>query len=234
MKAASASGRYVEMSAAALTRLRAELPNYDGLAKEGKRALTTAEYLYGAQGESGAPDFARSIAFSYSLAVECEVRVRLKGRITRLANAPASRRLFEACFDVKTGRVDMFFQRSLMQATRNRSIHFTIASVKYILVAMLSRKGKFKVDGLKDVGLILLCFARKYSFRRWGKAFEVNNPMRVKGLRTDEEVIVLAGLLIALQYARNPYVHPDTGKREQLTHLREIALKCLNELGKLV
>ncbi len=234
MQAASTSDRYEDLSAAALTRLRGELREYDGLADETKRALTTAEYLYGAQGESGAPDFSRSIAFSYSLAVECEVRVRLKGRITRLANAPAHRRLLEACMDLKTGRMDMCFQQSLMQATRYRGIHFTIASVKFILMGMLSRKGKSKAYGLKDVGLIMLCFAREYSFRRSGKVIKVNNPLRLKGLGSEAELIGLAGSLIALQHARNPYVHPDTGKREQLTHLRQGSLESLNQLGKLV
>jgi ActR/RegA family two-component response regulator len=232
MKAASTSDRYEDLSAAALTRLRRELRDYDGLSEETKRALTTAEYLHGTQGESGTPDFSRSIAFSYSLAVECEVRVRLKGRITRLANAPAHRRLLEACMDLKTGRMDMCFQQSLMQATRYRGIHFTIASVKFILMGMLSRKGKSKAYGLKDVALIMLCFAREYSFRSGGKEIKVKNPLRVKGLGSEEELIALVGSLIALQQARNPYVHPDTGKREQLSHLRQLALESLKQLGK--
>jgi CheY-like chemotaxis protein len=231
MQAATASDRYKELSVTAEERLRAELPDYDALDKEGKRALTTAEYLYGTQGESGTPDFARSIAFSYSLSVECEVRARLKGRITRLANAPANRRLFEACVDLKTRRIDISFQQSLMQAVRSRKIHFAIANVKYILLGMLSRKGKFKADGLKDVGIILLCFAREYSFLRWGQTIHVKNPMRVKGLHSDDEVLTLAGRLIALQYARNPYVHPDTGKCEHLATLRQSALACLTALS---
>jgi CheY-like chemotaxis protein len=234
MQAATTSLQYDELSAAALERLRGELPDYDGLAEETKRGLTTAEYLYGTQGQSNTPDFTRSIAFSYSLAVECEVRARLKGRITRLANNPTSRRVFEACMDVKTRRVDIAFQQHLMQTVRGRDIHFTIASVKSLLVGLMTRKGNFRADGLKDVGIILLCFARKYSFSRWGQQIEISNPLRIRGLRSQEEVIALAGLLIALQYARNPYVHPDTGKREHLANLRQIALDCLNTLGKLV
>jgi len=232
MQAATTSYRYGELSSAALARLQGELPDYDDLAEETRRALTTAEYLYGTQGESGAPDFSRSSAFSYSLAVECEVRARLKGRITRLANDPVNRRLFEACLDVKTRRVDIAFQQSLMQSVRGRGIHFTIASVNYLLSGLMSRKGKFKADGIKDVGLVLLCFAREYSFSRWGQQIKVSNPLRLKGLRSQEEVIALAGLLIALQYARNPYVHPDTGKRENLASLRQIALECLKTLGQ--
>lgn len=234
MQAATTSHRYDELSTAALQRLRGELPDYDGLAEETRRALTTAEYLYGTQGQSGAPDFERSIAFSYSLAVECEVRARLKGRITRLANDPANRRVFEACIDVKAQRVDIAFQQSLMQAVRGRDIHFTIANLKYLLLGLMSRKGKFKADGIKDVGIILLCFAREYSFSRWGQQIEVRNPLRLKGLDSQDEVIELAGLLIALQYARNPYVHPETGKRAQLAGLRQMTFECLSALGKLV
>jgi DNA-binding response OmpR family regulator len=232
MQAAVSSERYEELCADAVERLRAELPDFGQLARDSKRALTTAEYLLGAQGESGAPDFARSIAFSYSLAVECEVRARLKGRITRLANDPQNRRLFEACVDPKSGRVDAAFQGSLMVGARRRNIKFTIANVKYILLGLLSRKGKFKADGLKDVGIILLCFARHYAFPRWGQQIKVENPMRVRGLQSDDQVLTLAGLLIKLQYARNPYVHPNTGKCERLAALRQTALDCLNELSR--
>ena len=233
MQVASASDRFEEFSSAALARLRAELPDYDKLSEEARRALMTAEYLFGTQGEAGTPDFARSTAFSYSLAVECEARARLKGRITRLASNPVNRRLFEACMDAKARRVDMFFQQSLLQATRGRQIHFTMVSVKFILLDLLSPRGKFKTESLKDVGLILLCFAREYSFPRWGRQIKVKNPLRVKGLCSQEEVIALAGLLIALQFARNPYVHPETGKREQLAKLRQLAMDSLKQLVKL-
>ncbi len=231
-KAAAASDRYEELSKAALARLRAELTDYDALDKEGKRALTTAEYLYGTQGKGGTPDFARSSAFSYSLAVECEVRARLKGRITRLANAPANRRLFEACMDTRKRQVAPEFQHSLLLSVRGRKIHFAMANVNYIIQGMLARKGNFRADGLKDVGILLICFARAYSFARWGQRIDVRNPMRVKGLESDSQVLALAGLLIRLQYARNPYVHPETGKRERLADLRQTALDCLNELNK--
>jgi len=235
MRAAAATAQFEEMQAAALTRLRAAIPEYDALAEDSRKALATAEYLYGMQDEGSAGmDLSRSIAFSYCFAVETEARARLKGKITRLGSDRMNQRIFEACLERKSRCLDLEFQQQLLQAARSREIKFTMDNIKHVLLGLIHRKERYKPDGLKDVGILLLCFARHYSFHKWGKTLQVKNPMRVKGLTSEDDIVGLAGLLIKLQYARNPYIHPDVHKREQLTALRQIAFDCLNELTKVL
>jgi len=232
MREAAASGQYEELNAAALARLRAVLSGYDALQEDSRKALVTAEYLYGLEDEPTAPDFARTVAFSYCFAVENEVRARLKGRITRLGSDRLNQRIFEACVDKKARRVDMGLHQELMQAVRSRGIKFTIDNVRNVIFGLIHRKERYKPDGLKDVGILLLCFARDYSFSKRGQQIEVRNPMRVKGLPYDDDIINLAGLLISLQFARNPYIHPDVQKRERITTIRQTTFDCLNALSR--
>ena len=234
MQNASESDRDQETYAAALAKLNDNLAGYDGLGDDSRQALATAEYLYELQENRELLDFSRTVAFSYCFAVECEVRIRLKGKITRLASNRINQRIFEACMDKKTRRVDMGFQQNLMLAARNRGVHFTIDNVKAVLMSLMGGEGRFRANGLKDIGILLLCFAREYSFSKWGQTIRVKNPLNVKGLQYEDEVLALAGSLIDLQYARNPYIHPDVKKREQLAKLRQTALDCLNELSRVV
>ena len=233
MQQASDSDQSGEIYAAALAKLKNCIPALNSLKEDSRKALTTAEYLYGLQEEREMLDFSRTIGFSYSFAVENEVRSRLKGKLTRLASNAGHRQLIRNCIDSKTNRVDICFQRELLLTTRNRGIHFTIDNVQHVLRGMLQRGNKFKADGLKDVGIIMLCFGRKYSLNKWGQILTVNNPLKIKGLANDREVIELAGRLIALQYARNPYVHSDLEKMEKLSMLRDTAFECLNGISKL-
>jgi len=234
MRYAAESGRHEEICDISLRSLQERLACFGVLKEESRQALTTAEYLYHAQGESEILNFSRTIAFSYCFAVEHEVRAKLKGRISRLASNPANQRILEACVDRKSRQVDMYFQQSILLATRNKGIHFTMENVQQVLLRMISRGGKFKAEGLKDVGIILLCFARKYNFSKWGQKIEVSDLLNLKGLKDEQELVDLAGNLISLQYARNPYVHPETKKKEQLSMLRATAFECLDGVGRLV
>lgn len=234
MREAAASAQFEELQAMALDRLRGAIPEYDQLAEESRKSLASAEYLYGMQDEGTADmDLSRTIAFSYCFAAESEVRARLKGKITRLGSDRLNQRVFEACVDRKTRRLDVAFQQQLMLTMRRGGIKFTIDNVKHVLLGLMHRKERYRPDGLKDVGILLLCFGREYRFSRWGRLLDVSNPLRLKGLSSGDDVIRLAGLLIALQYARNPYIHPDVQKRERLATVRQTAFDCLDELSKL-
>ena len=234
MQQASSATNRQDLCAAGLQKLKDRLPDYDSLDDDTKQALTTAEYLYAAQKEVEALDFSRTIAFSYCFAVECRTRRKLKGNITCLASNGANQRIFQACVDLRTRRMDHHFQESLHQATRKDGIRFTMDNVHSLILGLIRRKGRFKGEGLKDAGIILLCFGRRYEFTKWGQTIRVDNPLGVSGLAGDDEVVHLASLLISLQNARNPYIHPEfKKKKEQLSVLREIAFECLNELGKL-
>ena len=228
----SDSDQRQEIYTASLQKLKGSLPVYDALKEDSRKALMTAEYLYAQQEQPDMLDFSRTIGFSYSFAVENEVRAKLKGKITRLTSNAGNQKTIQGCIDRKTNRVDMCFQRNLLMTTRNRGIHFTIDNVRHVLLAMLRQKDRFKPDGLKDVGIVMLCFGREYRFDMWGRECAINNPLKIKGLE-DDDVIVLAGLLIGLQYARNPYIHPEVHKMEKLSVLRDTAFKCLNGISKL-
>jgi YesN/AraC family two-component response regulator len=234
MQHASASDRDQQTYAAALQAIEERLPGYDAMNEDSKKALATAEYLCAAKEGSAMLDFSRTIAFSYCFAVENEVRAKLKGNVTRLASNNSNRRIFEACIDPKTRRMDMLFQQSLLMAKRSGDIRFTMDNVRYVILGILQRGNKFRIDGLKDMGIILLCFGRKYSFPKRGGTIDVRNPLRVKGLASEREIIHLAGRLIELQYARNPYIHPEVKKKmAHLSVLRETAFECLDIIGKL-
>lgn len=231
-----AAAQHPELTDKVLARLKSGVPIFDALSEDTRKALSTAEYLYDVQDSSGTLDFARTIAFSYCFAVESEVRARLKGKVTRLASNGANQRIFEACMDRrgKGWRVAMEFQQQLFLATRNRGIQFTIGNVKDVLLGLIRRKDKFRPDGLKDVGILILGFGRAYTLHAWGQTIKVDNPLKIKGLQVEDEIIRLAGLLINLQYARNPYVHADVKKKDKLTNLRGLAFDCLNTLGRVV
>ena len=233
MQQTSETGHYKESCESVITKLQETLPSYNAMSEEARRALTTAEYMYETQDSPDALDFSRTIAFSYCFAVESEARVKLKGKTTRLASNRANQRIMDACVDPKSKRLEMLFQQDVLMASRQKGIKFTMDNVRQLVLRIVKREGKFKTDGLKDVGLILLCFGRHYTLRKWGQDVKVDNPLKVKGLKSDAEVIELAGQLIALQYARNPYIHPDGLKREQLSVLRQTALDSLAGIGRL-
>ena len=218
-----------------LQKLKEGLPDYDYLDEDAKQAFATAEYLYAAQEEVEALDFSRSIAFSYCFAVESATRRKLRWRISRLASNADNQPIFESCVDPQSRRLDFYFQKTLHRAIHDRGIRFMMDNVHSLILGLIRRKSKFKGEGLKDAGIILLCFGRRYTFSKGGQTMMVDNPLDVRGLDGDDEVVHLASLLISLQNARNPYIHPELKKKkkEQLSVVREIALGCLNELGKL-
>ncbi len=230
----SKSDRDEAIRAAVQKALQQRLPVYGSLHADSRQALTTAEYLYEVQEDRELLDLARPIAFSYCFAVESEVQAKMKGKITRMGSNASNRRLVEACIDRNSRRVDMSVQQNLLRVTRGRSIHFTTANVQHLLLGMIRRGTKFRPDGLKDMGILLLCFGRRYAFSKWGQTIKMDNPLRVKGLENEAELVALAGALIALQYARNPYIHPDGLKKEQLSVVRETAFKCLDGISRVV
>ena len=215
----------------AVGRLEAQVPSYRALMEDSRKALTTAEYLYGLQEERALLDFSRTIGFSYAFAVENQFRVTLKGKITRLMGTRQSEELIRSFLDTRGQRVDMSFQHNLLMVARGRHIQFTMENVRHLLHRMLRQGKKFKIDGLKDVGMLLMFFGRCYEFAKPGARVTVENPLRVKGL-SESEVLDLAARLIALQYARNPYVHAGAGKLEKLSILRDAAINCLNDMSR--
>lgn len=62
---------------------------------------------------------------------------------------------------------------------------------------------------------------------------DVYNPLGLKGLPNEDDVLHLVHELIKLQHFRNPYIHPEITARQKITIIRESALKCLDYVSKL-
>ena len=80
---------------------------------------------------------------------------------------------------------------------------------------------------------MVLCFGRTYTWTKQGRTMTVNNPLALKGLADDNEVLAFADHLISLQHYRNPYIHPEISDMEKLSKIRSTAFSCLNMVGRL-
>ena len=99
---------------------------------------------------------------------------------------------------------------------------------------ILEHQARYKPDGLKALGIIILCFGRSYEFRRANAPVRVDNPLNLRGLDSDDEVLTFAELLTGLQHYRNPYIHPEISDMEKVSKIRQTTLQCLTYLCRLV
>ena len=218
----------------AIESLKKNLDNYEGLSKESKEAIISAEFLYLKGDEVNNLDFSRNIGFSYSFVVENEAKIVLKKKLNRFLSQNETIDTIEDLLDSKTRKVDLFFHQQLLMVQREHEMDFTIDNVKQTFLRILEHKSRYKPDGLKALGIIILCFGRTYSYNRQNKTIRINNPLNLKGLENDEEVVILAELLVNLQHLRNPYIHPEISEMQKISKLRQIAFNCLNKINKLV
>jgi len=86
---------------------------------------------------------------------------------------------------------------------------------------------------LKALGIVIICFGRSYSYKKMNLPIEVNNPLGMKGVESDVEVMKFADHLISLQHFRNPYIHPEINVMEKISNLRETAFNCLRFICRL-
>ncbi len=221
--------------------MRSELPNYENFHPDSRESLRTAELFYRLQITqpeeiltSGA--FSRNIGFSYCFSVENEAKLRLKKRLSRFLGTPQTFSLINQMLDPKTGHVDIFYHQYLLrlQSLGGKEYNFTIDNVKQTFQRVLEHGSRYKPDGLKALGIIILCFGRRYSYKKMNQPIEVNNPLGMKGIETNEDVIKFADLLISLQHYRNPYIHPEISEMEKVSKLRSTALECLEFICRLV
>lgn len=217
-----------------LQSLKESITHFGLLDQDSKEALITSEYLYHQQEELHTVDLSRNIGFSYCFAVENEAKEKLKRKFNRFFTNPDAYILVESLLDPKTNQLDIFFHQYILVAQRGYQIEFTIDNVRQTFMRILEHRGKYKPDGLKAIGIILVCFGREYSFKKQDKSVAIKNPLNLKGLNSNEEVLVLSELLVNLQHFRNPYIHPEINEMQKLSKLRDMAFKCINFIGKLV
>lgn len=225
-----ASASLAELEAA----LRSAIPAYDALADDSRENLRIAEYLYQQQAQSpGELDFSRNIGFSYCFAVENETKLRMNKRLQKFLSAPATYVMIPDMMENKNQNLSVYYHQYILLLLRQRPMDFTVENVRQTFRRILEHQSRYKPDGLKALGIMLIAFGRVYTWTRHGKPVRVDNPLGVKGFDTDDEVLHFASLLISLQHYRNPYIHPEISDLEKLSIIRSTTFECLNMMSRL-
>lgn len=199
---------------------------------ETKTMLAVAESMRtGAGGSSASVE--RNVGFSYSFAVENEVKIRIGKKVNRLLTSGQAPKLAEQLFDAKLHNLDIFFGQYLIRTVQRRNMELNADVTRQVMERIIQHGSKYKPDGLKALGVILFCWGREHEFvNRRGKV-KIQNPLHIKGLDGDE-VSLLADRLILLQHLRNPFIHPEFSEREKTDSVRKTALDCLTLVCRVV
>jgi len=212
-----------------------ELPGADRLDPLSMETLLTAEFLFQQQQRAGGDiDFSRNVSFSYCFVVENESKVRLKRRLARLLGHEQTFRLIEGFLERDQRYLSLFYHQFILQSLRGRNMDITVDNVRQTLQRMLEYRNRYKPDGLKALGVMILCFGRTYSYFDGTRTAMVDNPLGLRGLESDVEALDLADLLISLQHFRNPYIHPEITEPEKIPRIRTTTYDCLRALDKIV
>jgi CheY-like chemotaxis protein len=214
--------------------IASEFRGWSRLDPESLDTLRAAEYLYLQQERVGENiDFSRNVSFSYCFAVENEAKTRLRRKLQRLFSSDSTYRLIESFLERDRKHLSLYFHQFILQSMRGRQMDVTIDNVRQTLLRILEYHGRYKPDGLKALGVVVMCFGRNYAYQDGLRQTRVDNPLGLKGLDSDNEALDFADLLIALQHYRNPYIHPEISEPEKLSKVRETAFQCLGYLDKI-
>jgi hypothetical protein len=147
--------------------------------------------------------------------VENEAKSKVQYKLPKLLKSSTIRELVEKMFDSRMRNIDLFFQQQLLRLQQAKKLDFQVDKIKQVLEKIIQHGDRYKPDGLKAMGILVLCFGRKYELVYSRGKVEVNNPLGLKGLLNEDDVLRLAHQLIRLQHFRNPYIHPKLpyGKR---------------------
>ena len=211
------------------------ITQFETLDHESREALRTAEFLYvhGEQLEQ-AVDFSRSVGFSYCFAVENEVKARLRKRLQRFLSDSETPRLIYSLLEDNRRSLSLFYHQHLLRLQRDVQLEVTVDNVYQVFQRIIEHGSRYKPDGLKALGIVLICFGRSYSFRKFQKDVAIDNPLGLKGFDSEAEVLQFASLLTALQHYRNPYIHPEISEMEKLSKIRETTFSCMNMILRIV
>ncbi len=216
--------------------LKAIFPEIEKFSSETVKELKTAEYFYQRQGgDSPAQqeDFSRSIGFSYCFAVENEAKARLRKKLQKFLSDSISLKTIKHLSDPRTGQLDLFYHQYLLRLQQTYRFEFTVDNVRQVFQRIEEHESRYKPDGLKALGIMIVCFGREYSLKTIKGNLKVENPLALRSFASDEEVLRFAYLLVSLQHYRNPYIHPEISEMEKISKIRETALDCLKQIAKL-
>lgn len=224
--------RSVQGVSEAEERLRAELPAIDVLDDSTRRCLLGAEFLHENLPVVGMEaDLTRPAGFAWAFAVENEAKLRLGPRVKRFMEDPKTPPLLEALLENGGRRLSVFYERDLMRALRGYSAEVSSENFFYTFRRMREHGARYRPDGLKALGILVICFGRFTSFRKGEQEVEIYNPLRLSGLTDSEAVLAFGVDLINLQHARNPFIHPEFGEPVPVDSMRERSLSLLRMLA---
>jgi DNA-binding NarL/FixJ family response regulator len=212
-------------------------PNLEKFSPDTIKELKTAEYFYTQQeGENQTAlsvDFSRNIGFSYCFAVENEAKVRLRKKLNRFLADKNSVKLIRNFIDGRTGQMDIFYHQHLLRLEQQINFDFTVDNVRQVFQRIIEHEGRYKPDGLKALGIMIVCFGRTYNVKSMRGEVKVQNPIHLKAFETEEDTLRFAQLLVSLQHFRNPYIHPEISEMEKVSKIRDTALECLEQISRI-
>lgn len=210
--------------------LEKELGPLDTFDPETQTMLVAAERLGRQIGADGDTGLARNAGFSYSFAVENEVKQRTGKKFSRFLASSELRSLLSQLYDMRLDNLSLGFSRYLL-LNRTVSQELTPDLVKQVLERIAKHGEKYKADGLKALGVIIYLFGRSHLFKDIKDNISIANPLGLAGL-TPEEVTDLGVLLVRVQHTRNPYIHPEFNEREKLSEMRRLVIGSLQLVKK--
>lgn len=216
---------------AILNRLIKELPELKNLNAETQTMLAVAENMQGVSSDSLSVE--RNVSFSYSFAVENEVKLRIGRKVNRLLTEERIKLLADQLYDSGLRNLDLFFNQYLIRLVQHMNLELNSDITRQVLERILRHGSKYKPDGLKALGVIIFCWGRNHKFTNRKGKVDIQNPLGLKGL-SDEQITLLASQLILLQHLRNPYIHPEFNEREKIESVRKTALTCLSLASQVV
>ncbi len=187
--AGSEAGSAAQLDLEGVERILRELiPAYDTFSEDTRESLRIAEFLYEQQRRvPGSIDFSRNVGFSYCFAVENEVKVRMAKRLQKFLGHDMTYALIMEMMENNNQSLSVYFHQHLLLLLRGQEMDFTIDNVKQTLRRILEHQSRYKPDGLKALGIMLICFGRTYSWQKKNRTIKVHNPLGLKGLEDEKD-----------------------------------------------
>ncbi|MDX2177656.1 MAG: response regulator [Candidatus Sumerlaeia bacterium] len=235
-KGTEAGAAQINESSTFLEELEALIPGLRTFSPDSLKELQTAELFFHQQGDrrpAAGADFSRNIGFSYCFAVENETKHRLRKRLQRFLQSKDNIRLIHSLLDPKKRQLDLLFHQYVLRLFQQVPFDFTIDNVRQVFLRITEHESRYKPDGLKALGILLVFFARDYSVRTLREVVHVQNPLGIRTFDTEMHLLRFAHLLVALQHYRNPYIHPEISEMEKVSKIRDTAIQCLKEMHRI-
>jgi CheY-like chemotaxis protein len=212
-------------------KLESEIGPLDEFDPETQAILMAAERLMNDVDPETNSGWARNLGFSYSFAVENEVKNKIEKKFAKFISSSDLRKLIPMLYEDSLDNLSLGLSRYFL-LQKNIAEEITQDLVRQILERMRKHGAKYKADGLKALGVVVFLFGRNHQFDNLGTKVEINSPLGLRGL-SEEETNRLALLLVRLQHIRNPFIHPEFSEREKIGEMRKLVVECLGLVKKI-